>query len=155
MLATLLTGLMHGRFLATCELSARKHRSTGDARGFTLIEVLIVLVIVAILTAIALPAYREQLRRSARAEAQTFLTDMASRQQQFLADRRAYANAVPALNMSPPASLSGKFDFAVAAAAGPPPSFTLTAAATGDQASDLCPLLTIDSAGNRSPAKCW
>jgi hypothetical protein len=51
--------------------------------------------------------------------------------------------------------LSGKFNFGAAAANGPPPTFTLTATATGDQAKDPCPVLTIDNAGNRTPAMCW
>jgi len=129
--------------------------SVRRARGFTLIELVITVVIVAVLAAIALPAYTSQLRRSARAEAQAFLTNIASRQQQFLVDKREYADAVATLKMSAPGSLSGKFDFAIAAAGGPPPTFTLSATALGDQAKDTCPLLTIDHAGNRSPASCW
>lgn len=124
-------------------------------RGFTLIELMITVVVIAILAAIALPSYLGQLRRSARADAQTFLTDMASRQQQFLVDRRAYAVSAAALGMSAPGSLAGKFNFSVAAAGGPPPTFTLTATGLGDQLKDQCPVLSIDHAGNRSPAACW
>ncbi len=127
----------------------------GASRGFTLIELMIALVIVAVLAAIALPAYQAQLRKSARAEAQSFLTDMASRQQQYLTDKRAYAGSVAALNMAAPGSLDGKFTFAVSAPAGISPTFTLTATATGTQARDACPVLTIDNAGTRTPATCW
>ena len=80
---------------------------------------------------------------------------MASRQQQYLVDKRSVRDVVAALDMSPPASRPARFDFAVAAAAGPPPTSLMTATASGDQAKDTCPLLTIDNAGNRSPAKCW
>ena len=130
-------------------------QGSSRGRGFTLIEVMIVLVVVAILAAIALPSYRDQLRKSARAEAQAFLTDMASRQQQYLVDKRRYAASVAALGMAPPASVGGAFAVAVVAAAGPPPTFVITATASGDQAKDACALMTIDSAGNRTPAKCW
>jgi len=123
--------------------------------GFTLIEVTIVVVIVAILAAIALPSYRDQLRKSARAQAQAFLTDMASRQQQYLVDKRAYAASVAALNIATPADVGSAFDIAVAAFAGPPPTFLITATASGDQAKDKCAVMTIDGVGNRSPAACW
>ena len=125
------------------------------ARGFTLIEVMIALVIAAILAAVALPAYRDQLRRSTRAQAQAFLTDMASRQQQYLVEKRAYAASVAALGMAAPASVASAFGIEVAAAAGPPPAFLITATASGDQAKDACAVMTIDSAGNRMPALCW
>lgn len=136
-------------------IAAPASRVDGEVRGFTLIEMMITVVIVAILTAIALPSYLEQLRRSARAEAQTFLTDMASRQQQFLVDRRAYAVSAAALGIPAPGSLAGKFDFSVVAANGPPPTFTLTATGLGAQLKDQCPVLSIDNAGNRLPAVCW
>ncbi|HEX8010172.1 MAG TPA: type IV pilin protein [Casimicrobiaceae bacterium] len=124
-------------------------------RGFTLLEVMIVVAIVALLAAIALPLYTQQLRRSARAEAQSFLTSAASSQQQFLIDRRSYAASLAALNATPPADLTGKYTFTVAAADGPPPTFTLTATATGDQANDACPTLMLDSSGSKSPDTCW
>lgn len=134
-------------------MSAPRNRHRNN--GFTLIELVIALAVVAILAAVALPAYREQMRKSVRAEAQAYLTNLASRQQQFLVDRRSYAGALAVLNAPPPSSLDGKFTFTVAAIAGPPPSYTLTANAAGDQAKDKCAAMSIDSAGNRTPASCW
>jgi len=130
-------------------------RPTRRARGFTLIEVMIVLVVVAILAAVALPSYRDQMRKSARAQAQAFLTDIASRQQQYLADRRRYAPSLSALNMTAPTGVSSAFDVAVTSDGGPPPTFLVTATASGDQAKDACASMTIDNAGNRTPASCW
>ena len=130
-------------------------------RGFSLIELLIAIVVVGVLAAIALPAYTSQMRKSARAEAQSVMTTAAGNQQQYLLNRRAYASSFGALNVTVPADLNGKYTFtaaAVLASDGPPPTpptFTLTATAIGAQASDVCPTLVIDSAGNRTPPACW
>ena len=137
----------------------RQHDSHAEprarARGFTLIELVIAVAIVGLLTAVALPAYVEHVRKAARADAQTFLADAGARQQQFLVDRRAYAGSFAGLGVTPPAALAEKFDFALGAADGPPPTFTLRAQARGGQAADKCPTLTLDSAGVRTPAACW
>ena len=61
-------------------------------RGFTLIEIMIVVVIVTILMAIALPAFRNQIIRGHRAAAQSEMMDLANREQQFLLANRAYAD---------------------------------------------------------------
>jgi type IV pilus assembly protein PilE len=124
-------------------------------RGFSLIELLIAIVVVGVLAAIALPAYTSQLRKSARAEAQSFMTTAAGNQQQYLLNRRAYASSFVDLHLTMPVDLNGKYTFTVAAGGGPPPTFTLTATAIGAQASDVCPTLFIDSAGNRNPPACW
>ncbi|HWD15382.1 MAG TPA: prepilin-type N-terminal cleavage/methylation domain-containing protein, partial [Casimicrobiaceae bacterium] len=59
-------------------------------RGFTLLEVLIVCVIVGVLAAIALPAYQNQVRKGNRSAAQQFMLDVATKEQQILMDSRRY-----------------------------------------------------------------
>ncbi len=62
-------------------------------RGFTLIEVMIVVVIVGILASIAYPSYHEYVNRSNRAEGQAFLSDIAARQERYFSQNNAYVTA--------------------------------------------------------------
>src|SRR5437764_6451329 len=63
-------------------------------RGFTLIEMMIVIAVVGILAAIALPAYQEQVRKSRRASAEAHLMDIAAKEHTYLLDTRgSYAGA--------------------------------------------------------------
>jgi len=63
--------------------------------GFTLIELMITVAIIAILTAIAYPSYVDHVRRATRSQGQQYLMDLAQRQEQVFLDQRAYA-ATPA-----------------------------------------------------------
>jgi type IV pilus assembly protein PilE len=69
----------------------------GGARGFTLIEVMIVVVVVAILAAIAFPSYREYVLRTNRAVGKSMLTQVADRQEQFFAANKSYSNSLAQL----------------------------------------------------------
>jgi type IV pilus assembly protein PilE len=117
-------------------------------RGFTLIEVMLVVAIVGILALIAYPSYENQIRKSRRASAQSHLMDIAARQQQFLLDQRAYAASVAALNMTTPADVSAYYTITVTPNnAATPPSFSATAAPTGAQTLDKAGTLGITDAG--------
>ena len=132
---------------------------TRKPTGFTLIEVLITVAIVAILTTVALPSYRDHLRTSRRGEAQAFLMAVAAREQQFLMDTRAYANSVATVAIPIPANVGAAYDIAIAAAIGPPPTFSVSATpkASTDQLLEKCGTLTIDQTGTKTAAlgSCW
>lgn len=100
-------------------------------RGFTLIELMITVVVVAILLAIALPSYQEHLRKGRRAAAQAFLMDVASREQQYLIDARNYAvgaGALGRLSLTVPEDVSRFYTVTVEpAAAAVPPRYVVTA----------------------------
>ena len=100
--------------------------------GFTLIELMIVVVILGLLMAIAVPAYNDYITRAQRSAAQQFLLDVGQRQEQYLLDNRQYATAFGAgaggLGMSLPADLSPNYlapDFTGVNNAATPPSFLL------------------------------
>lgn len=62
------------------------------SKGFTLIEVMIVVAIIAIIVGIALPNYREYVLRSNRAVAKGAILEVASRQEQYFLNNRSYTN---------------------------------------------------------------
>jgi len=137
----------------------QRSRHPARARGFTLIELIIVIAIVALLVTVALPSYRDHVRKSRRAEAQAYLMSVAGRQSQFLVDTRGYAATLATINIPMPASVVASYDVTLAAAAGPPPTFTLTAApkAGTDQVYERCGTLTIDQTGAKTAllSSCW
>ena len=126
-------------------------RTCLPARGFTLIEVMIVVAVIAILAAIALPSYDSYLRKGRRADAQAALTDIASKQQQYLMDARAYAPDLATLNYTLQTSVTNWYAVTVLPA-GPPPSFTITATpiAGKDQVKDGVLELTSTGAKKRT-----
>ncbi len=125
--------------------------------GFTLIEMMIVVAAIAILAAVALPSYREYIKKSRRAEAQSYLMTIAARQQQFLVDTRGFSALSPDNIASQPANVAASYTVTIATAAGPPPTFTLTATPTTDQSTEKCGTLTINQAGAKTAAipGCW
>src|SRR6266704_1318683 len=91
-----------------------------QASGFTLIEVMIVVAVVAILTTVALPSYSNYLARVNRSAAEQFMLDVANRQEQFLLDQHAYAaftcttTCTGSLGVRPETSVAGHYTFASA-----------------------------------------
>ena len=126
-------------------------------RGFTLIELMVTVAVVAILAAVALPTYRDHIRKSRRAEAQSFLLAVASRQQQFLVDTRSYSATLVGVGIPTPSTVALAYNLVLAAPAGSPPSFTLTATPISDQTGERCGPLSIDHNGTKTAAisGCW
>jgi type IV pilus assembly protein PilE len=132
------------------------------AWGFTLIELMITLAIVAILAGIGYPSYETYMKRSRRSEAQQLLASIASREAQYLLDSRMYTNVIGATGLNanterwtctpsgaPTTCSTSYYDITIAVNnAATPPTFTVTATAKGKQVSDGN--LTINQAGAKT-----
>jgi type IV pilus assembly protein PilE len=70
--------------------------TTGATQGFTLIELMVVVVIATILISIAVPSYMSQVRQSRRTEAKTAVLDLAGREERFLSTNPTGYTNVPA-----------------------------------------------------------
>lgn len=106
-------------------------------QGFSLMELMIVVVIVAILAAVAIPNYQESTKKSHRAAAAQWVADVANRQHQYILDNRIYATTLAAIDMaSPPDTVTDHFTVTMVASNGAPPSFTVTATGTGIHATE-------------------
>jgi len=103
-------------------------------RGFTLIELMIVVAIVAILASIALPSYTDYLTRGRIVEATSGLADMRVKMEQFYQDNLTFATAPPCEAGRPVAPPPGTRNFTFSCVAPTATTFTLTATGTGSMA---------------------
>jgi type IV pilus assembly protein PilE len=142
---------------------------TDRAAGFTLIELMITVVIVAILLAVAIPLYQHQMRESRRTDARTALLDLASREERYYATQNQYTSTASDLGYSgwgsgyPVGNGYYYITSPTVSNSSNPPSFSFTALpVTGmgqDEDSD-CASFTITSTGAETatgsdPSVCW
>jgi len=133
--------------------------------GFTLIELMMVVAIIAVLGAIALPAYNRYVQKSRRTDAHNMLMRLAAEQERYYTLFNRYtadlSGAPPAgLGMASTTSEHGYYTIAGAIGAGGQ-TFTLTATPAAIQAVDKCGNLTLSSAdakgfsGDQTNGVCW
>jgi type IV pilus assembly protein PilE len=154
-----------GRVAAPPGIKIRRQRIS--ISGFTLVEVMVVVAIIGILSAIAIPSYSDYVRRSQRAEARTILLEAAQFMQRFYSanDRydRSRAGAVvalpTALQLVPTGSAAR---YAISLSSVSTTAYTLQAAPLGSMAGDKCGTFTLTSVGRRdltgatdSVTNCW
>jgi type IV pilus assembly protein PilE len=133
--------------------------------GITLIELMVVVAIVAMLAAIALPGFNRQVMKSRRTDGHNLLLRIAAEQERYYTSFNRYtAN----LSAAPPAGLGmgslnsehGYYTVAAVVGAGGQ-TFTLTATANDNQADDACGNLTLGNSdakgftGDESNGICW
>jgi type IV pilus assembly protein PilE len=122
-------------------------------RGFTLIELMIVVVIVAILVGLAIPSYTRYVRKANRGEAQQLLMNWANNQEIWRSSDTDYATTGEI-----PLPTHDNYTFSLPVRG--TNTYTLRAIAGGDQANDVdkgqsCATLTLDQSGVKTHADCW
>jgi len=130
-------------------------------RGFTLIELMIVVAIIAILAAIAYPSYQDSVRKSRRSDAIATLTDLQLQQEKWRANHTTYApesTATPPNGLVLPTNTYYTFSISNNNAT----TYTLTATAISGKGQDqdkaegtTCTPLTIDQNSTKTPSACW
>ncbi|MFY9328274.1 MAG: type IV pilin protein [Georgfuchsia sp.] len=113
--------------------------------GFTLLELMIVVAIIGILAAVAIPSYNEYVMRSRITEAVAGLSDMRVKMEQYFQDNRSYTGACTAGTLAPIPADTASFDFTCDI----PDSlnYTVTATGTGSMAGFV---YTIDQDNTRT-----
>ena len=135
--------------------------------GFTLIEIMITVLIVAVLAAVATAGYRSQVQKSRRTDARNALLDLAGREEKLFSTANAYSQTPSdlgygAVGISFPITVGSGYYTVSATVPNPPVSYVITATAIGTQANDTqCATLSVDqtgsqtSTGGATSSTCW
>lgn len=142
--------------------TAAGHRAKPPRRGFTLVEVLVVLALLSLLSAAVMPSFQGQLARGRRVDGQQALLALAQRLERHYADRGTYVGAaLGAGGVYPALSASGHYGLTIVDQSAD--GYTLAATPQGGQAADACGALVYNHLGERSvsaaatlpTAHCW
>ncbi len=129
-------------------------------RGVTLMELMIVVVVIGILTAIAYPSYRQYVAKAKRNEAKSCLLQVATMQERFYLQNSTYTTDMTNLGFSGAGNIlsdSGSYICNVTAAS--PAAFSATATyQKGDEEAGKCATFSIDGVGSKTSTPfddCW
>jgi type IV pilus assembly protein PilE len=130
------------------------NKTTGQ-KGFTLIELMVVVSILGVIAAIAIPSYNETVRKGRRSDAKVTLMKVAQNLERCFSEHNSYQVASGCINHNNTTSEEGFYTITTTQNA---TSFNLTATATGGQVSDThCAQLTLNQAGTKGGTNndCW
>ncbi len=127
--------------------------NTNNSSGFTLVELIIVITIIGILAAIAIPAYNNSMTQTRRSDGQGALLDIMGKQERYYTENNSYTTDL-ALLPADGASKEGFYTItASACGSGISSCVKLTATPGSVQSADGA--LTLDSRGVKTPAEKW
>jgi len=127
-------------------------------RGFTLVEIMIVVAIIGVLASIAYPSYMNYVRQAARSDAKAVLMETVQFMERYYTTNNTYVGAEALSAVSPKGASGSKVRYNISFSAGPAAtSFTLQAVPAGSQTSDSCGTLTLSNTGAQTPTTsgCW
>lgn len=143
------TGQQHGT-------DPRNPPARRAGKGFTLLELMVALAVVALLAAVAIPAYTQYTVRGNKVTTQQLMQQIANRAQQYRLDTRNYPANLAALNVTVPDEVADYYDLSLTADNNAtPPEFSITAAPVAGTMQAGEPTLTLHSSGSRTPAQEW
>lgn len=125
----------------------------GGPRGFTLIELMVVVAVVAILVAVAVPSYSEAVRKGKRGQAKSDLVEVAQIAERFRTINNTYEGLSAGEEFPDQSPKTGTADYTIAIEDVSATEFKVTATPTGGQSDDRCGVLSIDQAGTKRHTK--